>query len=181
MFDIETFRNNVELRGQFDLMEHDQRMKTQLTQIKNGAVQYKKNITVCTIGEEDRLENMVLEFYDLVDNCISALAPEAQQLEADGIYKIDIYRTNVMFLQFQLNMCQSISGGESCLTALIDRLKTQVTEIPLRIQAEVEELEQQVELHKAKIQICANTYVSDYAEAATEVIINVATCVNQQS
>lgn len=174
-YDVESFQNNVELQGEFDLMEHDQRMKTQLMQIKQSATTSKLNVTECLDTYEHELEEMVLEYIDQIDECIDNTAKEKFQIYDDGLYAIDILMTNIYLLQFLLNQCST--NNETCLSNVIENINVQRYQLPLKIELELTKIEEHYLLVKTEIQNCAKTYLSNYAAEAVKVIFFIFDCI----
>ncbi|XP_044258094.1 uncharacterized protein LOC123007104 [Tribolium madens] len=174
---LDGFSADVIFKSELDIQEENQAVNEEIANFKSLAEAVNKNISECLNGNEKKLTELPEIYRKQVKECIADVQKESNSMLSQAFYNVDILMNHVHDLSFQLGQC--LEDDNECISAVVDKINNAIENIPLKIKAEVNTANEEVELSQAKIQQCADLGVAGYVEGVTDIMNDVTVCVNE--
>lgn len=174
LYSFSDFSLNIDAFAIIEIQTYQNKVSSELSQLKQLAETANVDVSSCTLGKEQSLNDLLNQKLGIMRSCISAISIQASQIIVNSKYIVDVLYNKVDALEFQLNQCSS----EVCLQPIIQTIIIDNVELPQKIEVEVNTATSLFDPLKTQTHECRSSEEAQYVASADIMLEEIKECIN---
>lgn len=174
LYSFSDFSLDIDAFAIIEIQTYQNRVSSELSQMKQLAEAANVDVSPCTQGKEQALNDLLNQKLSIMRSCISAIRIQGAEIVVNSKYIVDVLYNKVDALEFQLDQCSS----EACLQPIIQTITIDSVELPQKIEVEVNTATGLFDPLKTQTHECRTSEEAQYVTNADIMLEEIKECIN---